>query len=202
MKSSEMEQQLYGIASLQQGYFTARQAKEAGYADSRFAYHVKKGRWVREGRGIYRLANYPIGDRPDLVYWSLWSCNRSGDVQGVFSHQTALAIHDLSDVMPALYHLTVPKGFRRYHKPPKNMVLHFADIQKDDVWEFEGYKVTSPERTIRDVLLNEGISEELVIQAISDGLQKGIISSSKLTRLTSQLKSKRIKRILDVVGQR
>jgi len=70
MRKNDMEHNLFGIASLQQGYFTARQAKEAGYADSRFSYHVRKGRWIREGRGIYRLANYPPGDRPDLVYWS------------------------------------------------------------------------------------------------------------------------------------
>jgi len=199
MKTKEMEQRLYDIASLQQGYFTARQAKEAGYADSRFAYHVKKGRWIREGRGIYRLANYPVGDRPDLVYWSLWSCNRSGDIQGVFSHQTALAIHDLSDAMPAQYHLTVPKNFRRYHKPPENLILHFADLGGNDVWECEGYKVTSPERTICDVLLDDSISEELVIQAIVDGLQKGVISSAQLKKLAKELKSERTKRILYVV---
>lgn len=200
MKANEMEQQLYQIASLQQGYFTSRQAKEVGYADSRFPYHVRKGRWIREGRGIYRLANYPTGDRPDLVYWSLWSCNRSGEVQGVFSHQTALAIYDLSDIMPASYHLTVPKSFRRYHKPPENLILHFANVRAEEVWEFEGYTVTTPERTIRDVLLDEGISDEVVIQAISDGLQNGVISSNLLTRLAGELESERVKRILNAVA--
>lgn len=200
MRKNEMEHNLYQVASLQQGYFTARQAKEAGYADSRFPYHVRKGRWIREGRGIYRLANYPLGDRPDLVYWSLWSCNRSGEIQGVFSHQTALAIHDLSDVMPASYYLTVPENFRRYHKPPKNLVLHFTDLREEEVSEFEGYKVTNPERTIRDVLLDESISDEVIIQAIVDGLQKGVISSSLLTRIASELDLERVKRILNAVA--
>lgn len=199
MKSHEIEQQLYQIASLQQGYFTARQAKEAGYADSRFSYHVRKGRWIREGRGIYRLSNYPSGDRPDLVYWSLWSCNHLGEVQGVFSHQTALAIHDLSDVMPASYHLTVPKGFRRRHKPPENLVLHFADVEEEEAWEFEGYRVTTPERTIRDVILDESISDDVIIQAISDGLQNGVISSNLLAQLASKLESKRIRRIMNAM---
>ena len=202
MKASEMEQQLYGIASLQQGYFTARQAKEAGYADSRFAYHIKKGRWVREGRGIYRLANYPIGDRPDLVYWSLWSCNRTGNVQGVFSHQTALAIHDLSDVMPAKYHLSVPTRFRRYHLPPENLILHFTNLRPEEVWEFEGYKVTTPERTICDVLLDEEISEELVIQAISDGFNKGVISQAQVAKLTDPMSTERIKRIMNGIEKK
>lgn len=200
MNKRKIEQKLYEIASLQQGYFTARQAKEAGYSDSRFAYHVKTGRWIREGRGIYRLANYPLGDRPDLVYWSLWSSDRRGEVQGVFSHQTALAIHDLSDVMPAKYHLTVPRSFRRYHALPENLVLHFTDLQAKEVWEFEGYKVTTPERTIRDVLLDDRISEESVIKAISDGLNKGVISSDRIAKLTDELDSERIKRILDATG--
>jgi len=195
MKQSKLELQLYEIASTQQGYFTARQAKEAGYSDSRFDYHVKKGRWIREGRGIYRLARYPLGERPDLVYWSLWSCNRKGEVQGVFAHQTALAIHDLSDVMPAKYHLLVPRKFRRYHATPKNLVLHFNDLKNEEVWEFEGYKVTSPIQTIRDVLLDEGISEELVTQAISDGLDKGVISSNQIVKLANELTSERCKRI-------
>jgi len=200
MKANEMEQQLYQIASLQQGYFTARQAKEVGYADSRFPYHVRRGRWIREGPGIYRLANYPIGDRPDLVYWSLWSRNRSGEVQGVFSHQTALAIHDLSDIMPASYHLTVPKSFRRYHQPPENLVLHFADVREEEVWEFEGYRVTTPERTIHDVLLDESISDEVVIRAILDGLQQGVFSSNLLTRFAGELESERVKRIVNAVA--
>jgi len=196
------EQRLYEIANLQQGYFTAHQAKEAGYADSRFAYYVRKGRWSREGRGIYRLANYPIGDRPDLVYWSLWSCNRSGEVQGVFSHQTALAIHDLSDVMPAKYHLSVPSGFRKYHPPPENLILHFSNLQPKEISECEGYKVTTPEKTIYDVLLDEDISEETVIQAISDGLSKGVISKSRVISLTEPLQSDRINRIMSEIGIR
>ncbi|MEM7175301.1 MAG: type IV toxin-antitoxin system AbiEi family antitoxin domain-containing protein [Chlamydiota bacterium] len=200
MKAYEMERKLYQIASLQQGYFTARQAKEVGYKDSRFPYHVRKGRWLREGRGIYRLANYPIGDRSDLVYWSLWSCNQQGEVQGVFSHQTALAIHDLSDVMPTKYHLSVPKRFRKYQPVPENLILHFNQLEPNEVLEFEGYKVTTPEKTIYDVLLDEEISEEFVTQAILDGLNKGLVPKSRIIQIIKQLSSARAKRICNEIG--
>lgn len=196
MKNKAIEQQLYDVASLQQGYFTALQAKKAGYSDSRFAYHVRKGNWVKEGRGIYRLANYPLGDRPDLVYWSLWSANRQGKVQGVFSHQTALSIHELSDVMPSNYHMTVPKGFRRYHSYPDNLILHFDSLSQGEIWEFEGYFVTSPQRTIKDVLIEEGFSEELATQAVIDGLSRGIVDLEHLFKLRESLKSKRVSRII------
>jgi len=196
------ENRLYEIASSQQGYFTSRQAKEAGYADSKFAYYVRTGKWTHEGRGIYRLANYPLSDRPDLVYWSLWSCNRKGEVQGVFSHQTALAIHDLSDVMPVKYHLSVPKGFRKYHPPPEHLVLHFSNLQPQEISEFEGYKVTTPEKTIYDVLLDEEISEEFAIQAILDGLEKGVISKSSVISMIEKLNSDRANRIMNEIRNR
>jgi predicted transcriptional regulator of viral defense system len=201
MKDKAIEQNLYDIASLQQGYFTAHQAKKAGYSDSRFAYHVKKGNWSREGRGIYRLVNYPLSERPDLVYWSLWSINRQGQVQGVFSHETALAIHELSDVMPAKYHMTVPKGFRRYHPCPQNIVLYFANLLEEEIVEFEGYRVTNPRKTIQDALLDEGISEELVIQAIIDGLDQGIVSLDQVSEFKKNLKSNRVNRILKGIAK-
>lgn len=201
MRDKTIQQKLYDIASLQQGYFTASQAKQAGYSDSRFAYHVKKGNWIKEGRGIYRLANYPVGERPDLVFWSLWSANRQGRVQGVFSHQTALAIHELSDVMPAKYHITVPKGFRKYHPYPENLVLYFANLSEEEVWEFEGYRVTSPKRTIQDIVLDEGFSEELAIQAILDGLERGMVSLDQVSELKEDFKSDRISRILKGVAK-
>ncbi len=185
------EASLYKSASLQQGYFTSRQAKKAGYHDSNFARYVKNKIWIHEGRGIYRLAHYPPSDRPDLVYWSLWSCNKNWDVQGVFSHETALAIHNLSDLMPANYHISVPHGFRRRHLP-KNLILHYTTLEEQDIWQLEGYQVTSPRRTIQDVILDETISEEHVLQTVSDGLENGMISLS----LVKSIKSARAKRIL------
>lgn len=192
---------LYRIADLQQGYFTAKQAKLAGYSDSRFPHHVKTGNWIREGRGIYRLSNYPIGERPDLVFWSLWTCNREGEVQGVFSHETALTIHGLSDAMPIAYHLTVPKKFRKNKPHLKNLILHFANLRSLDIWEFEGYKVTTPLRTIKDIILIEDISDELILQAIVDGLDKGIFSKKQLFEMADKLQTKRSKRIFCEVGK-
>ena len=48
-------EKLFEIAEAQQGYFTAGQAGEAGYARSTHSYHVEAGNWVREHRGVYRL---------------------------------------------------------------------------------------------------------------------------------------------------
>src|ERR1035437_1065575 len=90
---------LYEIAEGQHGFFTTKQAKAAGFAENTHPYHVQAGNWIREHRGIYRLARFPRGGRPDLILWSLWSRKQEEVAQGVYSHQTALSLYELSDVM-------------------------------------------------------------------------------------------------------
>src|SRR5229473_4160682 len=129
----EASRRLFEVADLQQGFFTAKQAKAAGFAENTHPYHVQAGNWIREHRGIYRLASFPRGERPDLMLWSLWSRNRGEVTQGVFSHETALSLHDLSDVMPAKLHMTVPRSFRRNSEIPRVLVLHFGDLPQSDI---------------------------------------------------------------------
>ncbi len=89
------------------------QAKAAGLAENTHPYHVQVNNWIREHRGIYRLAMFPVAEHPDLVKWSLWSRNRNEITEGVYSHQTSLGFFELSDLNPAKLHLTVPTRFRR-----------------------------------------------------------------------------------------
>src|SRR5580698_8648238 len=78
----EASRRLFEIAEQQQGYYTAKQAKAAGFAENTHPYHVKVGNWNREIRGVYRLALYPWTDRPDLMLWALWSRNRNEEIEG------------------------------------------------------------------------------------------------------------------------
>ena len=129
----EASQRLFELAQQNQGFFTTKQAKAAGFAENTHPYHVQAGNWIREHRGIYRLAQFPPSDRPDLALWSLWSRNRKEEIEGVYSHQTALSLHELSDLNPAKLHMTVPTHFRRNSRVPGIVVLHFADLPATDV---------------------------------------------------------------------
>jgi predicted transcriptional regulator of viral defense system len=175
---------LFEIADSQQGYFTSQQAVKSGYQPANFNYYIASGEWIREYRGIYRLARYPISSDPHLVLWSLWSHNLRGKVQGVWSHETALEIYELSDVMPAKMHMTVPKKFRKRAQIPKNLVLHFNDLLETEMIAQQGYWVTTPLRTIIDVVEEGKISEDLIIQAIRDALHKGLISRHEINKAT------------------
>src|SRR6201998_1460972 len=134
----EAARRLHEIARSQQGFFTTKQAIRAGFAEKTHSYHVHAGNWSREHRGIYRLADFPVPERPDLMLWYLWSQNRQEVPQGTYSHDTALSLHELSDVMLSKLHLTVPKEFRRSSELPKILTLHRAPLDKGDVQEMHG----------------------------------------------------------------
>lgn len=174
MKTPETE--LFEIVESQQGYFTFQQAIAAGFSDKNHAYHVKTGDWVKIFRGIYRLAKYPVGEREELVLWFLWSKNRSDVPEGVYSYYTALDLYELSDNMPSKLHMTVPLGFRRMAKIPEILVLHKALLQPDEIVMKQGYKVTSPLRTLIDVIEDGVLAEDLLVQAVQDAKKKGLLT--------------------------
>lgn len=183
----EAAKRLYGIAEDQQGFFTTKQAKAAGFAENTHPYHVQAGNWIREHRGIYRLASFPRGERPDLMLWALWSRNRGEVAQGIYSHQTALSLHDLSDVMPAKLHMTVPRSFRRNSEIPRVLVLHFATPPQSDIGVAQGVRVTTPMRTILDLLEGGEVPPATLRQALRDGLRRGLIRRSEIARAKKHL---------------
>ena len=176
----EAAKRLYEIAEEQQGFFTTKQAKAARFAENTHPYHVQAGNWIREHRGIYRLASFPRGERPDLMLWSLWSRNRREIAQGVYSHQTALSLHNLSEVMPAKLHMTVPRSFRRNSEIPRVLVLHLADIVQSNIRAADGVRVTLPMRTILDLVEGGEMPPATLRQALSEGLRRGLIRRSEI----------------------
>src|SRR6188768_4574589 len=119
---------LFETAGAQDGYFTTQQAAEAGYSSQLLLKHIRAGRVARTRRGIYRLVHFPAGEHEDLVTAWLWS-----ERSGVISHQTALALHGLSEALPAHVHLTLPGAWRtRLFRVPAGIVLHYADVTPED----------------------------------------------------------------------
>src|SRR5216684_835448 len=184
----EASRRLFEYAQDQQGFFTTKQARAAGFAENTHPYHVKVGNWVREHRGIYRLALFPAADRPDLVLWALWSRNRSEEVEGVYSHQTALSLYELSDLNPARLHMTVPMHFRRNSEIPGILVLHYADLAKSDVQTAQGFRFTRPLRTILDLIEANTVERGFIRQALWQAIDRGLITRPQIrnTQLSEQ----------------
>ena len=176
----EASVRLFELAQQQQGYFTTKQAKTAGFAENTHPYHVQAGNWIREHRGIYRIALFPATDRPDLALWSLWSSNRKEKVEGVYSHQTAISLFNLSDLNPAKLHMTVPRSFRRNSEIPGILVLHYADLSVSDVQTGPGYRYTRPLRTVLDLIESGEVERNFIRQALSQAVDRGMITRQEI----------------------
>jgi len=167
--------QLYEVAAGQGGYVTTRQAQEAGYSLPLLTHHVKQGRLQRARRGVYRLAHYPAGEHEDLIILWLWS-----EQEGVFSHETALVLQDLSDALPATYHLTLPAAWaRRRLRVPAGVRLYYADVTGADRSWAGGVPVTSPLRTLVDCATT-AVLPEFIHSAYRQIQQRGLADSEEL----------------------
>ena len=197
-RQTSATRRLYESAQGQGGFFTTRDALEAGFKDNVHPYHVRSGNWVRERRGVYRLAQFPLPARPDLMVWQLWSRNRQDQPQGVFqSHATALALHDLSDAMPTKLNMTVPPGFQRMAAIPQELRLHRARLAARDVETIDGVRVTTPLRTLIDVVVDGDLAPELQTQAIREALGRGLIRRRQIEHATVSTRARqRINRAL------
>ena len=190
----EAARSLRTTAQEQGGYFTAKQAKGSGYDYPHLEYHLSTGAFERVEHGLYRLTDVPAAENEDLIRLSLWSRNRADEPQAVVSHESALVLHDLSELLPNEIHLTVPSGFRK--EPPDGCVLHKAALLPAEVEERVGFRVTTPLRTLLDVAADT-TSQEQLEKAVTEALERGLVRKSKLVAAVRQAPElDRLKRVL------
>jgi predicted transcriptional regulator of viral defense system len=174
---------LHAVAVSQEGYFTTAQAADAGYSSQLLSEQIPAGRIERCWRlGIYRFVDFPAGDHEDLIVEWLWS-----ERAGVFSHQTALARYDLSDVLPARTYMTLPAEWRdRGLLVSGEIVVHYDDVPLDDrVW-FGPVPITSPRRTLEDCARGH-LSPDLLRQAARQALSRGLVVLEQLPEVEKAL---------------
>ncbi|MFK7927044.1 MAG: type IV toxin-antitoxin system AbiEi family antitoxin domain-containing protein [Myxococcota bacterium] len=166
---------LYRLAADQGGLFTTSDADAHGISPQLLHHHLKASRIERVRRKIYRVVHLPPDVDEQLVELWLWS-----DRAGVFSHDTALALHGLSDVLPVAIHLTLPSAWRaRRLRKPEPLVLHHGDVEEHD---WVGHvPVTPPGQTVRDCIA-DGLEPDLVEQAIDEGLRRGLFTRAQVAR--------------------
>ncbi len=168
---------LYALAEGNTGYLTARAAADAGIARSTLSYHARPGgRLVHVARGLYRLRDFPSSPHEHIVAGWL-RAPLSADA--VVSHESALELDDLSDVIADEVHVTVPRSQRR--KPIDGVVIHpttfpITGRQRRNVL---GMPVTTVDRTIIDVLRSTGLTEQLEAAA-QQALQRGLTTKRRL----------------------
>ncbi len=161
---------LFEFAVGQEGHFTTKQAAEAGYSPQLLLKYLKNGRVTRVRRGVYRIVHFPAGEHEDLAAIWLWS-----EREGVFSHETALMLLNLSDALPRKVNLTLPAlwGKRRF-RVPKGVLVHHEDIPKNERMEIGAVPVTNALRTLLDCV-DAHVSPELIDAAVRQARVRGLI---------------------------
>lgn len=193
----ERQQELFELADSQRGYFSAAQASQIGFLGRVQHYHKTIGNWLEVMRGIYRLNRYPSEPMDYYAALGLWSHNRAGIAQAVVGFESALLLHNLSDVLPSQTHLIVPKGFRK--KAPVNVKLHTATLEKLEIQTQQGVQVTTPLRTLLDVA-GGSLSPEHLEQAVQQALARGMATRDKLQTAMQQIPEKSQKQLAKALG--
>lgn len=162
---------LYNIAESQGGFFAASQARNIGFSWDRLSKNAKSGRFTRVAHGVYRLTKFPRTAFDDLyIAWL-----RAG-LDSVISHESALSVYDLSDVIPSENHVIVPRSSTTRREGIRQ---HTNRIDCRDITTREGLRITTIPRTLADVSAS-GLPKEQVLMAIKEGIDKGMISVDML----------------------
>lgn len=177
MPGSEYEK-VMDLAADQFGYVSTSQALARGVSNNALRMMATRGVLERVSWGVYRLPTFPASPFAEYMEASLWPAG----VPGVISHESALAIRDLSDVNPAKVHITLPKAFRVRRTLPGHLVIHDDDIPEEDVTRVEGIPTTTVRRAIEDCHRTH-LGPALLRQAIEEGKREGYLRPSEASEL-------------------
>src|SRR5258708_23348129 len=148
--------------------FTAAQAREVG-RPSRDLRYLADAREVTEvSRGVYRRADAPETAHLDLIA----VCMRAP--QAVICDESALALHELIDDIPAVVHIAVRRGTRRpaISYPPVRVAQYAAATFDLGIEPFEAapreiVAVYSAARSVNDAMRHRRrIGETLALSAL------------------------------------
>jgi predicted transcriptional regulator of viral defense system len=100
---------------------------------------------------------------------------RTGPLSAI-SHESALSVYGLSDILPARVHVIIPRTASRRRKGIK---LHTNRLNDDEITIYNGLRITTVARTIADVAIY-GHAEEQIRQAIQEALERGLTTQEEL----------------------
>jgi predicted transcriptional regulator of viral defense system len=183
---------LFEVASEQHGYFVRGQAEACGFSRQLIRHHTNSSTFLRIYRGVYRLKDYPAFPREEVV--AAWLA--VGKDVAVVSHESALDLHDLSDVIPNAVHLTVLRSMRNLPKLP-GVKIHTTtrEFAAGDVVTREGMRVTSVERTIVDSA-DWGTGSEQIEMAVRQAFRRGVTSPKRLETAVAK-RSARVRNLIN-----
>jgi len=189
-----LEEKIVKIITYYGGFVRARQIELAGVPRTHLKPMVDSGKLIKQARGIYMLPDSSIDEMAIL---------QRSYANIIFSHTTALYLHNLTDRAPLNYTVTLPMGYNIKSLSGKNISCVYV---KRDLWNIgvtkirnafgEMVKTYNKERTICDIIKKRNFSD---IQVITDAIKRYLLRTDKdLLLLSKYAKLFRIEKRLRV----
>jgi predicted transcriptional regulator of viral defense system len=166
---------LLAAAATQHGYFTTEQSAEHGISRRALTWRAQNGSAERIAHGLYRLPHWPIG--PDDELYALQALAPFG----TFSHDTALTLLGLTDIIPSTIHFTIPETSRLRSRP--GVTLHRSRHGATTERTFrDGLWLSTARRALLDAA-REGADPEQLVSAARDARGRAMLAPDDLVEL-------------------
>ncbi|MFE9678879.1 type IV toxin-antitoxin system AbiEi family antitoxin domain-containing protein [Streptomyces sp. NPDC006259] len=169
-ENPRLEQRLAGLSPT----FTTAQARQALLSPRDLTHLVTEGEIDELSRGVYRRADAPETAHADL----LAVCARAP--RAVVCGESALALHELIDDIPAAVHIAVPRGSRRptISYPPTVVAQYAArtfdlGIERFEAAPGETVPMYNAARSVVDAMRHRSrLGETLALSALGRYLRR------------------------------
>lgn len=185
-------EQILDMAKQFNGIVTATQITEAKIPRRCLTESVNKGFLYKASRGVYVLPNVWEDEMFILQYKY---------PKGIFSHETALYLHNLTDRTPSSYTMTFPKGYNITAAKTSDVVSRLVNLENYRLGLIEmqspcknKIKVYDIERTLCDIVKNSSTCDVQVVNAAMKNYVKSkgkninkLFEYAKQLNVTSQI---------------
>ncbi len=178
---------------------TTAEVEEEGIPRKYLTDLVRKNLIVRAKRGVY-MAKSAAEDEMYIL--------QKNYSKAIFSHETALFMHDLIDRDPLKYCVTVPSGYNATTLKEQGLDvyfvkknLHMLGVEQDKTIYGREVYIYDKERTICDIIRNRStISAEILKVSLRTYISDENKNISKLMRYSKKLRvEKNLRRYLEML---
>jgi predicted transcriptional regulator of viral defense system len=182
------------------GYLTAKKAKEKGIDNKKLQRMAERGLIERAAHGLY----IGVDIIPDPFVVTQYRCPK-----GIFSHETALFLHDLSDRVPLRLTMTIPSGWNSQLLTDENLIFFYCKpnligLGVSETKTSSGLKVNAydRERTLCDCFRSsEKMDMDLVLSALKQYMKNPIKDNAKLLEYAGKFKIRdMVRRYIEVLS--
>jgi predicted transcriptional regulator of viral defense system len=176
-----------GLLKNSNGYLTAKAAGENGVGPPTLKRMAERGVIERAAHGLYVREDI----LPDPFYVAQYRCP-----QGVFSHETALFFHGLSDRNPLRLMMTIPSGWNTRLLSSDDILFFYSKPENARLGVVEAITpyglavaVYDAERTLCDCLRSlDKLDKDLVLTAIKRYMKDSAGDKARLLEYASLFK--------------